>query len=107
MPIYLQVLGWEWETAANALKLLGFPMAQSISKEQMSTMLLTKLEANLEKSHRNPASLMARVTAHHYITATFWYMLTLWVGDAEFLTEMQHKVTSLYGPGKERRPNTE
>jgi hypothetical protein len=37
----------EWETIDNASKLLGFPMAQEISKAQMTSMLLAKLDKAL------------------------------------------------------------
>jgi hypothetical protein len=67
----LDAAGWSWETDANASKLLGFPVAQSISKAQMTTMLMSKLEENLEKSRRNPASLMACITiANHFVSAS-------------------------------------
>jgi hypothetical protein len=98
LPAFLEELGWEWEMSTNASKLLGFPTAQSISKEQMRATILTKLETNLEKSRQNPALLIARVTiANHstsqFITAAMWYMLALWVGDHNFLTELQRRVT--------------
>jgi hypothetical protein len=86
-------LGWSWETEENATKLLGFPIAKRVSVNQMSSLLLTNLQKNLEKSRKNPALLAARRTiANHMVMASMWYLLTLWAGKQAEMGNMQLKI---------------
>jgi hypothetical protein len=52
LPAHLEQQQWTWETQANASKLLGFPVADSISPPQLSRMVTERLEAGLEKSRK-------------------------------------------------------
>jgi hypothetical protein len=100
LPPYLHRLQWTWETNINASKLLGLPVAQTISAPRMHAMLKLKLEEKLAQSRSNLASLGARIIiSNHLIVASLWYKLTLWMGKAKDLHTMQAQVTKFIWGG--------
>jgi hypothetical protein len=101
IPRRLLALGWTWENDSNATKLLGFPVAQSISTPRMLKMVNAKLDAGLQKSRRNPTSLVARkIISNHMLTASIWFLYTLWNGSMKDLRAIQKKVNTFIWAGQ-------
>jgi hypothetical protein len=67
----------------------------------MTAMVHAKLDSALEKSRKNPYNLHTRdVVSNHLITASLWYMLTLWNGTVKELKALQKKVNSFVWAGQ-------
>jgi hypothetical protein len=101
LPQRLQQLRWEWESPENSSKLLGFPVAESVSLPRMQAMVTEKLESKLQVSRKNPMNLAARVVvANHLLLSSIWYWLTLWPGTLGELSKLQTKVVKFIWAGQ-------
>jgi hypothetical protein len=101
IPQYLLDMRWTWEDSSSATKLLGYPMANGISTEQLSLLIHKKLDKRPTEARENPHNLEARVVlSNHLISSSAWYYLTLWNGTEAELEVMQRKVVRFIWAGQ-------
>jgi hypothetical protein len=104
LPPALDELGWTWEFNAGATKMLGIPMAQSVSEVDVFSELNRRLEERLAKGRYKFTSLIGRVViANHLILSSLWYLLTLWSGNPKELEQMQAQILRFVWGGEDKQ----
>lgn len=109
-PLALCLLPWNWEdnasTSASTIKLLGVPIAQTISLEWLESFMLLKLETRFLKLKARFLTLAARVTVTNgLILGCVWYLLIMWAGKDTFLSKLQRLVDWYVWAGRSRVAN--